>query len=174
ALITTTIINAGKAHMSGVELEGTWRPVDNLRLNFGYGYTKAEYDEFILPSGLDVTDSYVFPLIPEHNYTLGGEYRWLNVAGGDVVASLNYSWRAEQAGTITNDPLAYRKAYGLLDGRISLSNIDIGDGRTAEISLWGKNLTDEEYWVSGINLSLFTVRQWGDPRSLGLQASVKF
>lgn len=174
ALITTTIINAGKAHMSGVELEGTWRPIDNLRLNFGYGYTKAEYDEFVLPSGQDVTDSYVFPLIPEHNYTLGAEYRWLDVAGGDVVASLNYSWRAEQAGTITDDPLAYRKAYGLLDGRISLSNIDIGDGRTAEISLWGKNLTDEEYWVSGINLSLFTVRQWGDPRSLGLQASVKF
>ena len=174
ALITTTIINAGKAHMSGIELEGQVRPVDNLRINFGYGYTNAEYDEFILPSGVDVTDTYVFPLIPEHNYTLGVDYRWAGVAGGDVVASLNYSWRAEQAGGINNDPLSYRKAYGLLDGRLSLSDINIGDGRTAEISLWGKNLLDEEYWVSGINLSLFTVRQWGEPRSLGLQASVKF
>lgn len=174
ALITTTIINAGKAHMSGVELEGMAFPVDNLKLTFGYGYTDAKYDEFVLPSGEDVTKTYVFPLIPKHNYTLGVEYRWPGVAGGDVVASLNYNWRGEQAGGINDDPLSYRKAYGLLDGRISLSDIAIGDGRTAEISLWGKNLTDEEYWVSGINLSLFTVRQWGDPRSFGLQASVKF
>lgn len=174
ALITTTIINAGKAHMSGVELEGMAFPVDNLKLTFGYGYTNAKYDEFVLPSGEDVTKTYVFPLIPKHNYTLGVEYRWPGVAGGDVVASLNYNWRGEQAGGINDDPLSYRKAYGLLDGRISLSDIAIGDGRTAEISLWGKNLTDEEYWVSGINLSLFTVRQWGDPRSFGLQASVKF
>jgi iron complex outermembrane receptor protein len=174
ALVTTTIINAGKAHMSGVELEGQVRPIDNLRINFGYGYTNAKYDEFILPSGVDVTNTYVFPLTPKHNYTLGAEYRWAGVAGGDVVASLNYSWRGEQAGGINNDPLSYRKAYGLLDGRLSLSDINIGAGRTAEISLWGKNLLDEEYWVSGINLTLFTVRQWGDPRSLGLQANVKF
>lgn len=173
-LITTSIINAGEAHMSGVELEGMAFPVENLKLTFGYGYTNAKYDEFILPTGEDVTNTYVFPLIPKHNYTLGAEYRWAGVAGGDVVASLNYNWRSEQAGTITNDPLAYRKAYGLLDGRLSLSDIDIGDGRTAEIALWGKNMLDEEYWVSGINLSLFTLRQWGDPRSFGLQASVKF
>ncbi len=174
SLVTTTIINAGKAHMSGIELEGTVRPVDNLRINFGYGYTKAEYDEFILPSGQDVTDTYVFPLIPKHNYTLGVDYRWPGLAGGDFVASLNYNWRDRQEGGITGDPLSYRKTYGLLDGRISLSDIDIGDGRTAEISVWGKNMLDEEYWVSGINLTLFTLRQWGDPRSFGLQASVKF
>ena len=62
----------------------------------------------------------------------------------------------------------------VVHGRISLSDIDIGDGRTAEISVWGKNMLDEEYWVSGINLTLFTLRQWGEPRSFGLQASVKF
>ncbi|WP_312135540.1 TonB-dependent receptor [Brevundimonas sp.] len=175
SLVTTTIINAGQATMSGFELEGIVRPIDNLRINFGYGYTKAEYDEFILPSGQDVTDTYVFPLIPKHNYTLGVDYRWNDVAvGGDIVASLNYNWRDEQEGNITGDPLSVRKAYGLLDGRISLSDIDIGDGRLMEISLWGKNLLDEEYWVSGINLSLFTIRQWGDPRSFGLQANVKF
>ena len=90
------------------------------------------------------------------------------------MANLNYNWRDEQEGNITGDPFSVRKAYGLLDGRISLSDIDIGDGRLMEIALWGKNLLDEEYWVSGINLSLFTTRQWGDPRSFGVQANVKF
>lgn len=174
ALVTTTIINAGKAHMTGFELEGVARPVDNMRINFGYGYTDAKYDSFILPSGQDVTKTYVFPLIPKQNYTLGVEYRWVGLSVGNVIGNLNYSWRAEQQSSINNDPLTFRKAYGLLDGRLSLADINIGDGRTAELSLWGKNLTDEEYWVSGINLSLLTVRQWGDPRSFGLQASVKF
>jgi iron complex outermembrane receptor protein len=173
AVITTNIINAGKAEFTGFEIEGTVRPVDSLTFNFGYGYLKARYKEFILPSGQDVTDTYKVPLAPKHNFLIGAEHR-LDIGSTQLISSLNYSWRSSQWGTITPDPLSTRKAYGLLDGRISLAGIQLATNVDLELSLWGRNLADTKYWVSGINLSVFTVRQWGDPRSFGFEGKVKF
>jgi iron complex outermembrane receptor protein len=173
AVITTNIINAGKAEFTGFEIEGQVRPIDSLRLNFGYGYLRARYKEFILPSGLDVTDTYKVPLAPKHNLLVGAEHR-LAIGPVQLVSSLNYSWRSSQWGTITPDLLSTRKAYGLLDGRISLAGIQLAKNVDLELSLWGRNLADTKYWVSGINLSVFTVRQWGDPRSFGFEGKIKF
>ncbi|WOK35438.1 TonB-dependent receptor [Sphingomonas sp. C3-2] len=173
AVITTNIINAGKAEFTGFELEGQLRPIDSLSFTFGYGYLDARYKDFVLPSGVDVTDSYKVPLAPKHNYLLGGEHR-LDLGGVELISSLNYSWRSAQWGTITPDVLSKRKAYGVLDGRITLAGISLGGDTAVDFSVWGKNLTDEKYWVSGINLVTHTVRQWADPRSYGVEAKLKF
>lgn len=173
ALVTTNIINAGKALFTGFEIEGQLRPVDSLQINFGYGYLDARYKEFTLPTGVDVADTYKIPLAPKHNYLIGGTHT-LPLGSVDLVSSLNYSWRSSQWTTITGDVLSKRKAYGVLDGRIALAGIRIGDKEELEFSIWGKNLTDEKYWVSGINLSTFTVRQWAEPRSYGAEVRLKF
>lgn len=173
AFITTNIINAGEAQFTGFELEGQVRPIDSLSINFGYGYLHARYKEFILPDGTNVTKTYTIPLAPKHNVLIGGEHR-IDLGSMEFVSSLNYSWRSSQEGTITADPLSRRKAYGLLDGRLSLAGINLGGDVEMELSVWGKNLTDEKYWVSGINLTTFTVRQWGDPQSFGVEAKLKF
>jgi iron complex outermembrane receptor protein len=173
ALITTNIINAGKASYTGFELEGQVRPVDNLTLNFGYGYVDAKYDEFILPNGQDVTNSYVIPLVPKHNFQIGGQWR-IPMGDVDLTPSLNYSWRGSQHSNIAPDPLTKRIAYGLLDGRVTLGGIDLGGGTEFEFSVWGRNLTDKKYWTAAINLGLFTVRQWGDPRTFGAEARLRF
>lgn len=173
ALITTNIINAGKAEFTGFEIEGNLRLLDTLSVNFGYGYLDARYKDFVLPSGEDVTDTYKVPLAPKHNFLIGAEHR-IDLGGPEIITSLNYSWRGEQWGTITPDELAKRKAYGVLDGRISLANLEVGRNAQLELSLWGRNLTDEKYWVSGINLTTFTVRQWADPRSFGFEAKLDF
>ena len=65
-------------------------------------------------------------------------------------------------------------SYGLLDGRIALTDIELGGGTTAEVALWGKNLTDKEYLVSAINLSILTLSQFGDPRSFGGELRIRF
>lgn len=173
AFITTNIINAGEAQFTGIEIEGQLRPIDSLALNFGYGYINARYKEFILPDGSDVTKLYKVPQVPKQNFLIGAEHR-LDLGEMQLISSLNYSWRASQWGTITPDTLARRKAYGVLDGRLSLAGINFGGDAELEVSVWGKNLTDQKYWVSGINLSVFTVRQWADPRSFGVEAKLKF
>lgn len=172
-LVTTNIINAGEAKFTGVEVEGSVRPFDGMTLNFGGGYLDARYTDFVLPTGLDVTDTYKIPLAPEWNYLVGGVYR---VPVGDVTleASANWSWRSKQWATITPNELAARKAYGTLDGRIGVTDIELGGGTTLELAVWGRNLTDTEYWTSGIDLGVLAVRQWADPRSLGVEGRVRF
>jgi len=173
SLVTTYIINAGKAKFTGFEVEGTLRPVDGFTINFGGGYVDARYTDFILPDGTDVTDTYVLSRVPKWNYQAGALYRH-DVGAGRLEASLNYSWRSSQYSSITPDPLAKMPSYGLLDGRIALAGIELGGGTTAELALWGKNLTDKEYKVSAINLGVLTLGQYGDPRSFGGELRIRF
>lgn len=172
-LVTTNIINAGEAKFTGVELEGVVSPTPNLAINFGAGYVDARYTDFVLPDKTNVTKTYVIPLVPKWNYQIGATHR-LDVGFGRLETNLNYSWRGSQFATITADPLSRRDAYGLLDGRIGLTDIALGGGTTLEVALWGKNLTDKVYKVSGINLTVVTVSQFGDPRSFGGEVRVRF
>lgn len=173
SLVTTNIINAGQAKFTGFELEGTLRPVGGLTFSFGGGYVDARYTDFILPDGTDVTDTYVLSRVPRWNYQLGALYRH-DIGAGQLEASLNYSWRSSQFSSITPDPLAKMPSYGLLDGRVALTEIELGGDATAELALWGKNLTDKEYKVSAINLSILTLSQYGDPRSFGGELRIRF
>jgi len=173
ALVTTNIINAGKAKFTGVEVEGTLRPVEGLSFNFGGGYVDARYTDFILPDGTDVTKTYVLSRVPKWNYQIGGLYRH-DAGVGRLEASLNYSWRSSQFSSITPDTLAKMPSYGLLDGRIALTQIELGGGTTLEVAAWGKNLTDKEYLVSAINLGVLTLGQYGDPRSFGGEVRIRF
>lgn len=172
-LVTTNIINAGEAQFTGVEIEGAITPVENLQLTFGGGYVKARYTDFVLPNGTDVTDTYTIPLTPKWNYQLGAVHR-ADLGPGRLETSLNYSWRSSQIGTITGDPLTRRPAYGLLDGRIALSEIALGGNSSLEFAVWGKNLTDKTYVASNINLTLLTITQYGEPRTFGAEARVRF
>ncbi|MEQ8309476.1 MAG: TonB-dependent receptor [Sphingopyxis sp.] len=173
SLVTTNIINAGEAKFTGFEVEGTLRPVDGFTINFGGGYVDARYTDFTLPDGTDVTDTYVLSRVPKWNYQIGALYRH-DIGVGRIEASLNYSWRSSQFSSITPDPLAKMPSYGLLDGRLALTEIGLGGGTRAEFALWGKNLTDKEYKVSAINLSILTLSQFGDPRSFGGELRIRF
>lgn len=173
ALITTNIVNAGEAQFTGVEIDGAIRPFDSLSINFGGGYIDARYTDFVLPDGTDVTDSYVLSRVPEWNWQLGAVHR-TDVGFATLETSANYSWRSSQYATITADPLSKMPAYGLLNARIALTDIELGNGSTLEVAAWGKNLTDKEYLVSAINLSILTVAQYGDPLSAGVEARVEF
>ncbi len=173
SLVTTNIINAGEAQFTGIEIEGAIRPVNNFTINFGGGYVDARYTDFVLPDGTDVTDSYVVPLVPEWNFQVGAVHR-LDVGFATLDTSVNYSWRDSQFTRITADPASKLKAYGLLDARIALTDIALGNGTSLEVAVWGKNLTDESYLVNAINLTVLTLSQYGDPRSFGGEARIRF
>ncbi|WP_160609461.1 TonB-dependent receptor [Tsuneonella aeria] len=173
ALVTTNIINAGEAKFTGVEVDGSVRPTDALTINFGGGYIDAHYTDFVLPDGTDVTDTYVLSRVPEWNWQLGAVHR-ADIGFATLETSANYSWRSSQYTNIVADPLAQLPSYGLLSARLALTDIALGNGSNLELALWGKNLTDKEYMVSAINLAVLTVGQYGDPRTFGAEARIKF
>lgn len=61
--------------------------------------------------------------------------------------------------------------YGLLNARLTLADIPGVDG--LRVGLWGRNLTDKEYYVTQFNIgrpgALF-----GEPRTYGVDLSFEF
>jgi iron complex outermembrane receptor protein len=61
-------------------------------------------------------------------------------------------------------------AYGLLDGRVTLTPPD----RDWTVSVWGKNLTDEIYRTNIIAFFGDEVSRLGAPRTYGIELSTTF
>ncbi|MCF8709547.1 hypothetical protein [Rhizorhapis sp. SPR117] len=67
------------------------------------------------------------------------------------------------------------KPYGLLDGRIALSNTPLnGGGVEAQIALVGNNLTNKKYFFSGTDFGQFGTVNWGLRRTVSVEASIEF
>jgi iron complex outermembrane receptor protein len=61
----------------------------------------------------------------------------------------------------------------VLNGRIALKNIMIG-GAKAELSVWGRNLTDRDYMNSNLFLPFGTAVNYGPARTYGVELGIEF
>ncbi|OUS03643.1 hypothetical protein A9Q81_07205 [Gammaproteobacteria bacterium 42_54_T18] len=176
------LTNAGEATVKGYEVELLVALTEDLTINANYGYLDAEYDEFIyfdaLGTGqnIDIANTALFQYAPEDKFSVGAEYvktigvglfsarvDWSYVGGFDVYPE---PWNA--ASTHVN-------GYHLLNARISLGDMDLGsDGKTVDVALWGKNITDEEYRINGIPTQTGAINYFGDPRTYGLDVTFNF
>lgn len=167
----TDVLNAGKAHIKGVEIDIAAKPASNLTVTLNYGYTDADYRRIAGLTGENLADMYVFTYIPKHSVNLGLEYVVPDTPLGTLTAGVNYSFR-DKTHSNSNDPSYIIPDYSLLNARLTLSEIPLGAG-DVRLSLWGKNLTDKEYYSfhgnSGLPSAVF-----GEPRSYGLDLSFTF
>ena len=79
-------------------------------------------------------------------------------------------------GDRNNDsPTTFRDTYGLVNARISLSEIEAFSGQW-EIAAWGKNLGDTDYEAFTMDNLPQASRAviWGDGRSYGIDLVYRF
>jgi iron complex outermembrane receptor protein len=171
-LLGVAITNAGEATLQGVELEFSALPTDSLELQLNVAWLDSEYAEFV-EGGVDVADERVVPYSPEYSFNAMIRHVW-PTRWGEVQARLDYSWKDDHSVTSIPSEALDVEAYGLWDARLSLAEVPVGDHGELMFSLWGKNLTDEEYWDVAINLQVFTVAQWANPRSYGFDVEYNF
>ncbi|MET0987646.1 MAG: TonB-dependent receptor, partial [Steroidobacteraceae bacterium] len=155
---STDLLNAAKAEIKGVDVEVEASLMENLTLRFGAALMDTEYTEFetgnlcstrlpdghtvgleCSPKGNELTRS------PDQTFNLGLFYRQ-PVSFGFLGANLDYKWTDDFFWEIDNR--LKESSYGLLNGQISWQSSDEHWG----VSLWGRNITDEEY-------SMFSVSQ---------------
>ncbi len=164
--------NAGKASVTGVEVEIQAQPTENLYLRAGLGMVEAEYEDYINGAGDDLKGNKL-PRAPETTFNGLVQYRLpLNIEGRASL-QLDLDYKDKVYFTPENvDQLSNEESYWLVNARASYETPE-GD---IEISIWGKNLTDKEYLATVGDLSAFGLQQlyYGDPRSYGVTVNYNF
>ena len=131
--------NAGESRSQGVELSVNWTPNDKFSLSGNYGYTNAKFEEF--NDGVTDYSGNYLPYAPQHTASAMASYRIpLNCAVLDDI-TLNASWQG--AGKIYwNEANTLKQNfYSLLNASVELRKGDYS------LSLWGRNLTNADYYT---------------------------
>ena len=174
--ITTYVSNAGKVRSQGIEVEGTFSPLDGLSTYASVTYLDAEYSSFKnAPCAIEYFPRQSCDLsgeqlsgTPEWAVSTGAEYRHNVGDSSELYVGIDYSYRSEIFTLANNAPSSLVAGYGLVNARLGVL---FGDN--LELSLWSKNLLDKEYLSSvvagGFNTGL-TSGFPGEPRTIGLSA----
>jgi iron complex outermembrane receptor protein len=136
--------NVNKVNVWGVEFSGAARPVENLTIDWGFGYTDSEIDEFSAPNPVTlIPTDYAgnkTPNNPEYTLNVGAEY------------ALPIS--EEATIRLRADYLRVGKIHYEIDNVLYSPDRDSVDLRVAyerdswSLALWARNLTDARWAIS--------------------------
>ncbi|ARS27039.1 TonB-dependent receptor [Sphingomonas sp. KC8] len=165
------VLNAGKARTQGFEADITALLFDGMTLGASYGYVDPKFKEVIDLTGTDIASTFRFTHAPKNSFTLNADYKSQPTDAGIIEANLNYAWQDKYFG-LTTDPRVVTHSYGLLNGRLGLS--DAGGIEGLRIAIWGRNLTNTNYYANFFALGDVGAAMMGEPRSMGVDVSMKF
>lgn len=179
----TNVINAGEGEISGLELDITALLYEGLTATITYALQDSEFTKVVDPDDPTLSeDDFVFTNVPDHQYTIGLNYDY-PLSFGELNANLNYNWvddRLDSQRKFEADiGRSVIESYGLLGAYIGLSDIDLQGWGSLDVSLWGKNLTDEEYFTSAPTIlqdagAYAKAVTWGEPLSYGIDVVLRF
>lgn len=183
----SVIRNAGKATVNGLELESAFAPFQGTRLRANYAYLEPKYDEY-LDGGENVADNRAFVHAPKTSFNVVLDSEFLQTPWGALRAVVDYVWTDEfytypyqletrdtskQTAGNTRVP-----AYGVLNSRLSLVSIPLGGSRQGELTLWGRNLLDEDspnnFIDFGPSFDNLTVANFVEPRAYGIAGILRW
>ncbi len=156
--------NIGEAEITGVELEFTWYPTDNLRLSGNYAYLDTEVNDLVLnvaSGALDVSGSELRQA-PEHKGSLTASYDWPLSGGANLNFRVDYTYSDEQINDYANQNTIIDE-FQLWDARASWRSAN----QNWEVAIWGKNLGDEEYISHSYVIGPGVIGVWGPPMTYG-------
>ncbi len=175
------LINAASATIRGVELELSALLAEGFKIDASVGYVDAAYDEFEgfdadgVPGYNPVTDPAAaknkkFERVPETTFNVAASYDRPLAVGGELGFRLSYNWTDEYFNDALNAPIIRQSSYGLLDASVNYKN----EKGNIIVSLFGRNLADEEYFDFALDNALTTQTWGGMPRTYGVRVSYSY
>ncbi|WP_299979074.1 TonB-dependent receptor [uncultured Pseudoteredinibacter sp.] len=175
------IIN-GDTHNKGIELQLDWLITQNLKFGLStfYARNSSQFDDYYnalaeLIESQEVKQNFSFA----DNYTV--QLDWYPNSGiGDVRVHLDYTFNAD---TLRGTPdfleeFSAVPAYGEDRESLNAQLSWFDDSRVLEISIWGRNLSDNKRVTNigglGINTINAPVASIDDPRTYGLSLKYNF
>lgn len=172
--ISVAVGNFGEAESTGLELELSAMPLENLEISGNIGYLDAEFTEGNSLGNVAEGDSLPGP---EFSGAISAAYYQDLGNDRELTWFLEYLHKGEHR--VAGDPLPAvgfeQKSYGLLNARLSYSPAS----EKWKISAWGRNLNDETYVtryfdLAGVDVIGSVFQQLGDRRTYGVDLQFNF
>jgi len=165
------LVNIEKSKVSGAEVELVAQLTPALLLNAGVGLLDSEVEEGVL-SGVDLSGN---PLVlsPDLNANLGLDWELFENSYGRVTVHGDASYTSEQYFDIFSVDRLEQDGYAVLNARVQYEP----DTYQVQFALWAKNITNEEYRTSVIDLQSavgFDYSHIGPPRTFGAEITYRF
>jgi iron complex outermembrane recepter protein len=184
-------INAGSAEVKGFEAEATAVPVDNWNIRLGFNWMPdADYNEFtpcpgpqnppfVFPPGSAVYDCSDSRMVnaPKWDVSLGTDYT-IRSSVGDLNFSValkytsDFPWDADFGDVRGYNTGVYEEpSRTLTNAQVKWTSLS----EIASVTVWGRNLTDEEYQVYGTQTAgSGKMGMPGEPRTYGVTLGYHF
>ena len=179
--------NAGVLQTSGLELNVDANVWEGGSINFAYAYVDAKYDVYTgapctvpdtaagtcsgeAPGTSDLSGESVNNS-PKNRYAISGQQDF-EIGSSSAFFRLDYMWRDDVVFDGDLDPNTAIDSYGILDARFGLRF-----NENIEVALWGRNLTDEYYFLRIIDAPVESGLYSGHPapgRQVGADVVVRF
>jgi len=178
-----TTENAAQAEIFGVDLDLNWTVSDQLSIMGGVSYLDTEYKDYdavaksfqgtpgTVNVGFDASGQSLLRA-PDWSYFVSLNYDFL-IGGERFPLVVNYSYKGSYLFDFVIEPEMaplQQDSYGLLSAR--LSYVTAND--RLELSVWGNNLTDEEYFDDVVANGNGLRGSWGSPRTYGVSVGYRF
>ncbi|MGE0626709.1 MAG: TonB-dependent receptor [Hyphomicrobiaceae bacterium] len=158
------IVNAGRSHAYGAEIEGRWRPIPELQMYANLGLMRTEFDEIVF-EGVDRSGN-EYPQAPA--YTLGVGAKYQSTMGWFVAGNVRHIAGYYSFGDIANIAAKAVDGYTVVDASVGWQ------WKNYTLTLFSKNLLDEKYLTAVDRTTPPGTGFVGDGRVVGLTLRGQF
>ena len=168
-----TVNARGVSKLKGIEADIVVAPLPGLTLTGSYAYTYSKLRPAPNPFLFDALQTVYLTATPKHAYSVAIDYQlpleWTTIrahldGGGDN------GFHSSAESYLTD------KSF-VVNGRLALTDIDLQSKAKLQLSLWSRNLFNEQhvFYRAGYSYSSTGITGlYNEPRTYGIDATVKF
>lgn len=173
AALAQVIRNSADARLQGMEVEIMFAPLERLLLSASAGYTDADYTKIHIDLNGDhiinaADKALKLPRVSPWTYSGGASLDTSLSTLGEATWRVQYSHRDEAA--FADDNSTFLSKVDLLDASVTYRH----PNQRLTLSLYGRNLTNEDYEGAVIQLPFGTVRYLSKGRRYGVEMNLEF
>ncbi|MEZ5568871.1 MAG: TonB-dependent receptor [Halioglobus sp.] len=168
--VIQTLVNIDESEVLGMEMEVHAAITPNLIVQAGLGLLDTEVKQGVL-SGVDLEGNALL-LAPETNFNVAVTWDIAEFDAGRLSLRADTNFVGDYHFDVYNTDRIASNSYWLHNARLDFIAID----EQWHVGVWVKNLADEEYFTSAIDLQTFgfDYGHLGAPRTYGMELRLNF
>ena len=164
------VLSSAQAESKGVDVDFNILLMENLTVSTSYNYSDATYTDFT-SSGGAIYDDNDMVYAPNSAFAIDVDYRYDLGSVGALDFNVTYNWKDDYYTSPSNAEKTKQDDIGMLGASIAWSSND----ESWLVSVWGKNLDDEQQLASLIvDPTQITSESYMAPRTYGLTVTKTF